>query len=79
MRHVRVGDLWIQERIEDGDLDMTKVSGEDNPADALTKNVNGGKLGRCVWMSSQEFREGRADKGLRLKVREEEGKEPRSP
>ena len=33
LRHVRVGLIWIQERIEDGDLAIEKVLGTNNPAD----------------------------------------------
>ena len=75
LRHVRVGDLWIQEKIEEGELGIQKVKGEENPADALTKNVTGERLEGLTVMSSQEFREGRADKSLQLKVKE--GPEPK--
>jgi len=73
LRHVRVGTLWIQEKVEDGDLDISKVRGEDNPADAMTKNVSQDKLQRFVAMLSQEFREGRAEQSLELKARRGEG------
>ena len=61
LRHVRVGDLWIQERVEEGELQLQKVKGEDNPADAMTKNVGREKLEKFVAMSNQEFRRGRAE------------------
>ena len=77
LRHVRVGTLWIQEKVEDGDLDISKVRGEDNPADAMTKNVSQDKLQRFVAMLSQEFREGRAEQSLELKARREEGEAER--
>ena len=53
LRHVRVGDLWIQEKVEDGELQMQKVWGEENPADAMTKNVGGEKPRNLVNASSQ--------------------------
>ena len=68
LRHVRVGDLWIQEKIEDGELQMQKVWGEENPADAMTKNVGGEKLRNLVNASSQEYRSGRAKESLQLKI-----------
>ena len=71
LRHVRVGMLWIQEKVEDRDLDISKVRGEDNPADAMTKNVGREKLEKFVAMSNQEFRRGRAEQSLKLKVEEE--------
>ena len=70
LRHVRVGSLWIQERVERGDLDLQKVHGEWNPADLLTKGLNREKMARFVQMASQRFAEGRADTSLQLKVRE---------
>ncbi len=53
LRHVRVGDLRIQEKVEDGELQMQKVWGEEKPADAMTKNVGGEKLRNLVNASSQ--------------------------
>ena len=37
LRHVRVGDLWIQAKQEEGDLQFSNVKGEDNPADVGTR------------------------------------------
>ncbi len=65
---MRVGDLWIQEKVEEGYLELPKVKGEDNPADAMTKNVFSEKLHRFVKMACQEFREGRADMNLELQA-----------
>ena len=36
-RHVAVHYLWVQERVEAGDLVLEKVAGEKNPADMGTK------------------------------------------
>ena len=35
VRHIAVGDLWIQEKLRDGELDLVKVLGSENPADVL--------------------------------------------
>ena len=40
MRHVKIRTLWIQEKNETGELQYTKVQGNSNPADLMTKNVN---------------------------------------
>ena len=40
MRHVRVGMLWIQERVEEGELGVRKVCGEHNPSDIMTQQVS---------------------------------------
>ena len=39
MRHVRVGNLWIQQQVEDGEISIDKVKGEQNPADLMTNNM----------------------------------------
>ena len=69
MRHVRVGMLWIQEQVEDGSLDVKKVKGENNPADALTKNLQRKKLVEFTEMAGQKYREGRAEASLVLAIR----------
>ena len=68
MRHVRVGMLWIQEQLEEGALDMRKVKGEENPADALTKNLQQRKLFELVEMAGQKHRDGRAESSLELAI-----------
>ena len=37
LRHVRIGHLWIQERVRAQELTLRKILGEVNPADLLTK------------------------------------------
>lgn len=37
IRHLHVGDLWIQEKLKAGDVQLSKIAGAANPADALTK------------------------------------------
>ena len=66
LRHVRVGLLWIQERIEDGDLAIEKVLGTNNPADLMTKNFTRSKIDQYMELLSQEFKDGRAEKSLRV-------------
>ena len=39
IRHLHVADLWIQDRLRKGDFSLTKVPGQENPADILTKHV----------------------------------------
>ena len=40
VRHLAVGQLWVQERVRCGDLVLRKHPGQDNPADRLTKHVD---------------------------------------
>ena len=37
VRHLAVGHLWVQERARNGDFQLLKVPGAENPADLLTK------------------------------------------
>lgn len=39
LRHVNVQYLWVQERVRNGDLDVAKVWGKENPADLMTKHL----------------------------------------
>ncbi len=39
LRHVKVGMLWIQEKVEDGEMEVLKVKGDENPADLMTKHL----------------------------------------
>ena len=39
MRHINVRSLWLQEKSQQKDLKYSKVKGENNPADGLTKHV----------------------------------------
>ena len=61
MRHVRLGHLWIQQKVEDKELDVRKVAGANNPADLLTKNLNGRKIDDIMSQLGCEFRGGRAN------------------
>ena len=60
MRHVRLGHLWIQQKTEDGELSVRKISGKENPADVLTKHLNGQRIREIVEMLGGEYRQGRA-------------------
>jgi hypothetical protein len=66
LRHVKVGMLWIQERVEDGDLSVAKVLGTENPADLMTKYLTVNKIDQYLDKFGQEVRGGRADKSLKV-------------
>ena len=66
LRHVRVGLLWIQERVEDGEITIRKVLETDNPADAKTKHLQGTKIDVLMEAVSPVQKEGGSDIGLRL-------------
>ena len=68
LRHVRVGLLWIQEKVEEGEVDVKKIIGDDNPADLLAKNVPAAKVEKFMELIGQEYKEGRADVSIKLKT-----------
>ena len=44
VRHIEVNQLWVQEKVAKGEIDLIKIPGTENRADALTKYVEGDKL-----------------------------------
>ena len=44
VRHIEVRQLWVQDRVAKGELQIAKVKGEDNVADGLTKHVDKPKM-----------------------------------
>jgi hypothetical protein len=39
VRHLAVGQLWVQEKLKSGAFRLYKIAGTENPADALTKHL----------------------------------------
>ena len=37
MRHLEIRDLWLQKEVSEGKVEVSKVRGESNPADLMTK------------------------------------------
>ena len=60
-RHVEVHYLWVQERVCRGDIIMSKVPGEQNPADLLTKYLDASTIQKYMNIFGMEYREGRSD------------------
>ena len=40
VRHIEVNQLWVQEKVRNKEIEVVKVNGTDNIADALTKNLD---------------------------------------
>ena len=60
VRHLAVGQLWVQEGLRRGDFRLFKVQGDANPADALTKHLSREVLDRHVAALSLKRMAGRA-------------------
>ena len=65
VRHLAVGQLWIQERIRDGSIALLKVRGGANPAGMRAEHLDGQALKKCALLArGASWRAGR--KGPRL-------------
>ena len=64
LRHVRVGQLWVQEKAESGELRYRKVKGTDNPADLMTKTLSGMEIKKYMEKINLTGMRGRAEKSL---------------
>ena len=67
LRHINIGLLWIQEKVESEQLTVKNVKGISNPADMMTKAVNKETLDKYMRMTKQKTAEGRARESLKVK------------
>ena len=44
LRHISVADLWVQQKVKRGVLAMEKIPGRENPADLMTKGIEGDRI-----------------------------------
>ena len=59
VRHIELNQLWIQDKVISGDIEVRKVRGEDNNADALTKHVDQMQTGQHMSWTGQSIDHGR--------------------
>ena len=60
IRHLHTADLWAQERTRNGDIELFKVLGTENPADAFIKYLDKGAMEAALKRMNLEFGDGRA-------------------
>ena len=60
VRHLAVGQFWVQERLRAGDFKLFKISGVENPADLLTKHLSREMVDRRLVAMSLFRADGRA-------------------
>ena len=56
VRHIEVCQLWIQQEVQNGRIDVAKVKGTNNLADILTKHVDNTTLARHIGNMATERR-----------------------
>ena len=71
IRHIEVNQLWLQEKVNNGEMEIEKVKGETNRADALTKYKDGESIKRQLEWTNQIISSGRHSIAPRLS-----GKDP---
>ena len=59
VRHIEVCQLWLQERVRQGDIKVVKVGTNENVADALTKYVSRSIMDMHISLTNQGARAGR--------------------
>ena len=59
IRHIEVQQLWLQEKVNRGEIEVMKVKGEVNLADALTKALDGPATTKHIELTKQELVVGR--------------------
>ena len=50
IRHIDVTQLWLQEKVADGVIEINKVNTKENVSDGLTKGISGSEVS---WLMSQ--------------------------
>ena len=53
VRHIEVHQLWVQDKVASGELMISKVRGDENVADALTKYVERGILEKHMILTGE--------------------------
>jgi hypothetical protein len=61
VRHLAVGQLWVQEKVRSGEITLCKVLGTENPADLLTKHVPRDTADHLLWRIFVSREDGRAE------------------
>ena len=59
VRHLAVGQLWVQSKVRDKSIELIKVHGLVNPADLFTKHLGKEPLHKCLALLGATFEAGR--------------------
>ena len=70
IRHLAVADLWVQDKVKTGDFTLNKVPGPENPADLLTKYLDGPSIEKHVKRMAIKYEGGRAESAPKLPTSE---------
>lgn len=59
VRHIELSELWVQDQVSRGRIELVKIKGEDNFSDSLTKHSNQERIRQTLVCASQYVAEGR--------------------
>ena len=48
VRHLAVADLWIQQRVRSGEIQVSKIAGTENPSDMMTKGLDSTSISKYM-------------------------------
>ena len=77
VRHIEVHQLWVQERVAQGDIEVRKVDGKTNPADSLTKHVGAEDTRVHMHHTGQAYRQGRHELAPSIETESRQGESER--
>ena len=66
LRHIRVGQLWVQQLAEDEEVCYRKICGQDNPADLFTKHLTRLRVDYLLDLLNVQDAVGKAQEGLEI-------------
>ena len=59
VRHIELNELWLQDQVARGRIEVRKIRGEDNFSDSLTKHSNQEKIKQTMNATLQRVAQGR--------------------
>ena len=68
VRHIAVNELWIQERVQNGDIKVIKIKNKYNPADLMTKHLSNLEIVTIMEHLNHEHAQGRSEHAPELAV-----------
>ena len=60
IRHLHCTDMWVQEKVRNGDIELLQILGTDKPADAFTKYLGRACMEKVIAAMNLVFMAGRA-------------------
>ena len=68
MRHIAVNELWIQEKMHDGNIKLMKIKNKLNPADLMTKHLSKAEIAHILEQLVHVHAEGRSKHAPELAI-----------